>query len=354
MNTPESSASGNVHGMPLAALVGSEPAELARLSARTPAVDPSRTVLLGIRDLDSQERENIRRSGVHVFTMSDIDRHGMAAVAQQALAAAGADAAGIHVSFDMDVCDPAIAPGVGTAVRGGLGYREAHLLMEMVADSGRLTSLDLVEINPILDVQNTTAMLGMELALSALGQTMPMLCPRAEATTHDDSIHDPDARCDAVAGRSRPGARPAEAPAQPAGARPRPPSARPRSPSTTPSPSMRGRKIMGGLVPYDKVWRTGANAATTLKTTAALDFGGTLVPAGTYTLYTLPGEKGWKLIINKQTGQWGTQYDQAQDLARVDLKVDATCRAGRAVHHHARRHGRPRRLAHAWSGRTRS
>jgi hypothetical protein len=89
-------------------------------------------------------------------------------------------------------------------------------------------------------------------------------------------------------------------------------------------PSMRGRKIMGELVPYDKVWRTGANAATTLKTSAALEIGGTLVPAGTYTLYTLPGEKAWKLIINKQTGQWGTQYDQAQDLARVDLKAGAT------------------------------
>ena len=88
-------------------------------------------------------------------------------------------------------------------------------------------------------------------------------------------------------------------------------------------PSMRGRKIMGELVPYDKVWRTGANAATTLKTSAALEIGGAAVPAGTYTLYTLPGEKAWKLIINKQTGQWGTQYDQAQDVARVDLKVAA-------------------------------
>ena len=172
MNTPESSASGNVHGMPLAALVGSEPEELARLAARAPAVDPSRTVLLGIRDLDGPEKDNIRRSGVHVFTMSDIDRQGMAAVARQAIAAAGADAAGIHVSFDMDVCDPAIAPGVGTAVRGGLGFREAHLFMEMIADSGRLTSLDLVEVNPILDVRNTTAMLAMDLALSALGQTI--------------------------------------------------------------------------------------------------------------------------------------------------------------------------------------
>jgi len=89
-------------------------------------------------------------------------------------------------------------------------------------------------------------------------------------------------------------------------------------------PSMRGRKIMGELVPYDKVWRTGANAATTLKTSAAIEIGGTLVPAGTYTLYTLPGEKAWKLIINKKTGQWGTQYDQAEDLVRVDLKVAAT------------------------------
>ena len=170
MNTPASSGSGNVHGMPLAALVGPEPQELARLSARVPAVDPARTVLLGIRDLDAGEKAHIRRSGVRVFTMSDIDRQGMASVAQQALAAAGAGTAGIHVSFDMDACDPAIAPGVGTAVRGGLGFREAHLLMEMVADSGLLTSLDLVEVNPILDVQNTTAALGMELALSALGQ----------------------------------------------------------------------------------------------------------------------------------------------------------------------------------------
>ncbi len=127
-------------------------------------------MLLGLRDLDEGEKQNILKSGVRVFTMSDIDRQGMAAVAQQALAAAGAGTAGIHVSFDMDVCDPAIAPGVGTAVRGGLGFREAHLLMEMVADSRLLTSLDLVEVNPILDVQNTTATLGMDLALSALGQ----------------------------------------------------------------------------------------------------------------------------------------------------------------------------------------
>jgi arginase len=172
MNTPASTGSGNVHGMPLAAMLGPEPQELARLSSRVPAVDPARTVLLGIRDLDEGEKDNVRRSGVRVFTMSDIDRQGMASVAQQALAAAGAGTAGIHVSFDMDACDPDIAPGVGTAVRGGLGFREAHLLMEMVADSGRLTSLDLVEVNPILDVQNATATLGVDLVLSAIGQTI--------------------------------------------------------------------------------------------------------------------------------------------------------------------------------------
>ena len=172
MNTPASSSSGNVHGMPLAALLGPEPRELARLAARQPAVDAARTVLVGLRDLDALEKEHIRRSGALVFTMSDIDRQGMASVAQKAIAAAGSGTAGIHVSFDMDVCDPAIAPGVGTSVRGGLGFREAHLLMEMVADSGLLTSLDLVEVNPILDVQNATATLAMDLALSALGQTI--------------------------------------------------------------------------------------------------------------------------------------------------------------------------------------
>jgi len=170
MNTPESTTSGNVHGMPMSALVGPEPHELARIGARTPTVDPAHTVLVGTRDLDEREKEIVRSSGVHVFTMTDIDRQGMAAIAERAIAIAGTGTAGIHVSFDMDVCDPGIAPGVGTPVRGGLDFREAHLLMEMVADSGLLTSLDIVEINPILDLQNTTAALGTELALSALGQ----------------------------------------------------------------------------------------------------------------------------------------------------------------------------------------
>jgi arginase len=126
-------------------------------------------VLIGVRNLDDREKLMVRDSRVHVFTMKDIDRHGIAAVVEQAVRLAGDGAAGFHVSFDMDVCDPSIAPGVGTPVRGGLNYREAHLLMEIVADSGLLTALDMVEVNPTLDVQNTTAQLGVELVLSALG-----------------------------------------------------------------------------------------------------------------------------------------------------------------------------------------
>ncbi len=145
MNTPATSLSGNVHGMPLAALLGPEPAELSKIGTFSPKVLQAHTVLVGIRNLD--EREKI----------------------EQAVQLAGDGTAGIHVSFDMDVCDPSIAPGVGTPVKGGLDYREAHMVMEIVADSGLLTSLDLVEVNPTLDVRNTTAQLGTELALSALG-----------------------------------------------------------------------------------------------------------------------------------------------------------------------------------------
>jgi arginase len=169
MNTPATTKSGNVHGMPLAALVGDEPAELARIGQRTPKVSAEKTVLIGIRNLDDLEKQRILESGVHVFTMKDIDRHGMATVMKRALSLAGKGTAGIHVSFDLDVCDPSIAPGVGTPVKGGLDYREAHLAMEMIADSNRMLALDLVEINPTLDIQNQTAVLGAELALSALG-----------------------------------------------------------------------------------------------------------------------------------------------------------------------------------------
>ena len=170
MNTPASSNSGNVHGMPLASLLGPEPAELSRIGGFSPKVLPEHTVLIGIRNLDDREKEIVRQSRVHVFTMKDIDRAGIAAVVEQALALAGTETAGVHVSFDLDVCDPSIAPGVGTPVKGGLDYREAHMVMEIVADSGLLRALDLVEVNPILDDRNTTAILGTELALSALGQ----------------------------------------------------------------------------------------------------------------------------------------------------------------------------------------
>ncbi len=171
MNTPETTTSGNVHGMPLAALLGSEPVELSSIGG-SPSVLPQHTVLVGVRNLDDEEKAQIRAAGVHVFTMKDIDRDGIAKVAERALQLASADTGGIHVSFDMDVCDPSYAPGVGTPVKGGFDYREAHMVMEMLADSRRLVALDLVEVNPTLDIRNTTAELGTELALSALGKNI--------------------------------------------------------------------------------------------------------------------------------------------------------------------------------------
>jgi arginase len=170
MNRPDTSDSGNVHGMPLAALLGAEPVELARIAGDTPAITAAHTVLVGIRNLDEIEKQLVRDSQVRVFTMKDIDRMGITQVMERALAIACDGTAGVHVSFDMDVCDPSIAPGVGTPVKGGLDYREAHVVMEMVAESGKLTSLDLVEVNPTLDLRNQTAELGTELALSAMGK----------------------------------------------------------------------------------------------------------------------------------------------------------------------------------------
>jgi len=169
INTPATSPSGNVHGMPLAALLGPEPAELATIGGFSPKVRPEHTVLIGVRNLDDVEKTLVRQSGIHVFTMKDIDRAGIAAVTEQAIRLVGRGTAGIHVSFDLDVCDPGIAPGVGTPVKGGLDYREAHMVMEMIADSTLLRALDVVEVNPTLDVQNNTAVLGTELVLSALG-----------------------------------------------------------------------------------------------------------------------------------------------------------------------------------------
>jgi arginase len=170
MNTPESSPSGNVHGMPLASIMGYGPAELTELAGVKPMVEPRNVVLVGVRDLDAKERRLMKESGVHVFTMRDIDERGMREVMAEALKFAGDDTAGVAVSLDMDFVDPSDAPGVGTPVRGGVTYREAHLAMEMIADSRSMVSFELVEINPVIDLHNTTATLGVELVLSGLGK----------------------------------------------------------------------------------------------------------------------------------------------------------------------------------------
>jgi len=172
MNTPESSPSGNVHGMPLASVLGKGPKELVQVGGFSPKIDPARCAVIGLRNLDDREKDLVRHSGVHAYTMKDIDRRGIAAVMEEALERACAGEALLHVSFDMDGVDPSISPGVGTPVRGGLSYRESHLIMEMVADSRRLVALDLVEVNPILDSKNSTAVLGVEFILSALGKNI--------------------------------------------------------------------------------------------------------------------------------------------------------------------------------------
>jgi len=170
MNTPGTSPSGNVHGMPLACLVGTGPKALTHLFGWAPKVSPGNVVLIGIRDVDLDERPLVRRSGVRVFTMRDIDERGMKAVMHEALAVAGDGTDGIHLSLDMDGVDPREAPGVGTPVRGGISYREAHLAMEIVCDSRLLKSMEVVEVNPILDEANRTALLAVELVMSAMGK----------------------------------------------------------------------------------------------------------------------------------------------------------------------------------------
>jgi len=170
INTPESSPSGNVHGMPLAAAMGYGATELVELQGFKPKVEPQNISLVGIRDLDSQEKKLAKKSGVHVFTMRDIDERGMREVMSDALKYAMDDTDGISVSLDMDFVDPSDAPGVGTPVRGGVTYREAHLAMEMLADTEAMVSLEVVEINPVIDEHNRTALLGVELVLSGLGK----------------------------------------------------------------------------------------------------------------------------------------------------------------------------------------
>lgn len=168
-NTPESSPSGNIHGMPVAALVGEGPESLVNVGQPGAKLKPRQIVQIGIRDLDDPERERLARSGISVFTMRHVDEMGMASIARQAIDRLR-HFSRIHVSLDMDSLDPDEAPGVGTAVPGGLSYREAHLLMEILGDSGRVQSMDIVEINPILDTMNRTAELAVELAASLLGQ----------------------------------------------------------------------------------------------------------------------------------------------------------------------------------------
>jgi len=170
MNTPETSPSGNIHGMPFAANLGHGPEALTHIFGFAPKLRPERCALIGVRDLDTRERQVVRASGVSVFTMREIDELGMRIVMERAITLASRGTAGFVVSFDMDVVDPAEAPGVGTPVRGGITYREAHLAMEMVADSGKMLAFELVEINPIIDVMNKTAILGVGFTASALGK----------------------------------------------------------------------------------------------------------------------------------------------------------------------------------------
>jgi arginase len=170
VNTPESSPSGNVHGMPLASIMGYGAPELTEICSFKPKIEPQNVAMVGIRDLDAKERQLVKKSGVHVFTMRDIDERGMREVMSEALRFASDDTNGIAVSLDMDFLDPTEAPGVGTPVRGGVTYREAHLALEMIADSRALVSFELVEINPVVDLHNKTAILGVELILSGLGK----------------------------------------------------------------------------------------------------------------------------------------------------------------------------------------
>lgn len=170
INTPETSPSGNVHGMPLAAILGLGPPELANIFNFAPKVAPENCVIVGVRDIDQTEKDNVRHAGIDVFTMRDIDERGMRTVIEEALRIAGRDTAGYHISLDMDWIDPEDAPGVGTPVRGGATYREGHLAMEIIADHGRMTSFEVVEVNPVIDEHNRTANLAVELTLSAFGK----------------------------------------------------------------------------------------------------------------------------------------------------------------------------------------
>lgn len=172
INTPETSASKNIHGMPVAVLLGKVSGLLASIQANTPAIDPTKLAYVGLRDLDQGEKDLIRELGIRAFTMKDIDVMGVARVMEEAIAIATQGTAGFVASFDLDVCDPAIVPGIDTPKRGGLTFREAHLVMELIYESKKLLSLELVELNPELDIDFMTADLAVALIESALGKTI--------------------------------------------------------------------------------------------------------------------------------------------------------------------------------------
>lgn len=172
MNRPDITPSGNVHGMSLSVLTGQGLPELQALFASSPAVDPRHVAVLGAREIDPREQEAVRAAGIRVFTMSEVDERGLTACVDEAIERVTAGTAGFHVSFDLDSLDPMEAPGVGTPVPGGFTYREAHLICEKVASSGRLLGFELVELNPVLDERNLTAQVGVRLIESALGKTI--------------------------------------------------------------------------------------------------------------------------------------------------------------------------------------
>jgi arginase len=169
-NTPASSPSGNIHGMPLAVCAGLGPKPLLKVGGDFRKVDPHQIAIIGLRNVDKIERENIKKQGVHVYTMDEIDKYGAHRVMKRAFKDVANHVDYLHVSFDLDSVDPVYAPGVGTPVKGGLDYREAHLIMEMIADSKKMTSLELVEVNPILDSRNQSAEFAVELVQSAFGK----------------------------------------------------------------------------------------------------------------------------------------------------------------------------------------
>ncbi|HKJ15801.1 MAG TPA: arginase [Xanthomonadales bacterium] len=172
MNIPGVSPSGNIHGMPLAHLLGKGDEDLKQIQGFSPKVDPHNVALIGVRDLDAGERKIIRESGIHAYSMREIDERGMAEVTREALRYVNDGTVGFHLSFDVDGCDPSVIPGSGTLVPGGVNYREAHLMMEYCADDGGLVSLEIVELNPFLDDGNVSAERALELILSAMGKSI--------------------------------------------------------------------------------------------------------------------------------------------------------------------------------------